>query len=89
MNPKESPYRQNSCIHFSVFILTKHKSTSLPPTPIAGTSVFAPMCLDNSVMKLWQKRITSLSDLPLGSKSAPPFPPSAMWLSYFKSLLEC
>jgi hypothetical protein len=34
-------------------------------------------------MKLWQKRITSLSDLPLGSKSAPPFPPPAMWLSYF------
>jgi hypothetical protein len=29
-------------------------------------------------MKLWQKRITSLSDLPLGSKSAPPFPPSAV-----------
>jgi hypothetical protein len=34
-------------------------------------------------MKLWQKRITSLSDLPLGSKSAPFPPPSAMWLSYF------
>jgi hypothetical protein len=35
-------------------------------------------------MKLWQKRITSLSDLPLGSKSAPLFHhPSAMWLSYF------
>ena len=26
-------------------------------------------------MKLWQKRITSASDLPCGSKSAPPLPP--------------
>ena len=26
-------------------------------------------------MKLWQKRMTSLSDLPLGSKSEPPLPP--------------
>jgi len=26
-------------------------------------------------MKLWQKRITSPSDLPLGSKSEPPLPP--------------
>src|ERR1017187_1063636 len=26
-------------------------------------------------MKLWQKRITSLSLLPLGSKSEPPLPP--------------
>ncbi len=26
-------------------------------------------------MKLWQKRITSASDLPLGSKSEPPLPP--------------
>ena len=26
-------------------------------------------------MKLWQKRMTSLSLLPLGSKSEPPLPP--------------
>ena len=26
-------------------------------------------------MKDWQKRMTSASDLPLGSKSAPPLPP--------------
>ena len=26
-------------------------------------------------MKLWQKRMTSASDLPLGSKSEPPLPP--------------
>ena len=26
-------------------------------------------------MKLWQKRITSASDLPFGSKSEPPLPP--------------
>ena len=26
-------------------------------------------------MKLWQKRITSLSDFPFGSKSDPPLPP--------------
>jgi len=33
------------------------------------------MCLLSSVMKAWQKRMTSLSDLPLGSKSQPPLPP--------------
>ena len=50
---------------------------SLPPTPMspAGISVFGPMCLNNSVIKLWQNLITSPSDLSLGSKSAPPFPP--------------
>ena len=41
----------------------------------AGTSVFGPMWRNSSLMKLWQKRITSLSDLPLGSKSQPPLPP--------------
>ncbi len=29
----------------------------------------------SSVMKLWQNRMTSPSDLPLGSKSQPPLPP--------------
>ncbi|CIV87963.1 Uncharacterised protein [Streptococcus pneumoniae] len=33
------------------------------------------MCFCNSVMKLWQKRITSASVLPLGLKSDPPLPP--------------
>mmetsp|Transcript_19807 Transcript_19807/g.55059 ORF Transcript_19807/g.55059 Transcript_19807/m.55059 type:complete len:212 (-) Transcript_19807:525-1160(-) len=41
----------------------------------AGTSVSAPMCLLSSVMKDWQKRITSPSERPLGSKSEPPLPP--------------
>ena len=41
----------------------------------AGTSVSGPICLHNSVIKLWQKLITSLSDFPFGSKSEPPFPP--------------
>ena len=41
----------------------------------AGTSVSAPICLKSSVIKLWQNAITSLSDLPLGSKSLPPLPP--------------
>ena len=41
----------------------------------AGTSVFGPMWRNSSLMKLWQKRITSLSLLPLGSKSEPPLPP--------------
>ena len=41
----------------------------------AGTSVSGPMCLHNSVIKDWQKLMTSLSDFPLGSKSEPPFPP--------------
>ena len=51
--------------------------TSRPPTPIspAGTSVFGPMWRYNSLMKLWQKRITSRSLFPFGSKSDPPFPP--------------
>ena len=33
------------------------------------------MCFESSVIKLWQKRITSPSDLPFGSKSEPPLPP--------------
>ena len=41
----------------------------------AGTSVSGPMWRCSSVIKDWQKRITSLSLLPLGSKSAPPLPP--------------
>ena len=41
----------------------------------AGTSVLAPMCLDSSRMKAKQNLRISLSDLPLGSKSAPPLPP--------------
>ncbi len=41
----------------------------------AGTSVSGPMWRNSSDMKLWQKRITSLSLLPLGSKSDPPLPP--------------
>ena len=50
---------------------------SRPPTPMspAGTSVFGPMWRASSVMNDWQKRMTSLSLLPLGSKSDPPFPP--------------
>ena len=41
----------------------------------AGTSVSGPMWRHSSVMKAWQKRITSRSDLPLGLKSEPPFAP--------------
>lgn len=41
----------------------------------AGTSVLAPMCLDSSRMNATQNLRISLSDLPLGSKSAPPLPP--------------
>ena len=37
--------------------------------------MLAPMWRYSSFMKLWQKRMTSLSDLPLGSKSLPPLPP--------------
>ena len=49
----------------------KRKPISRPPTPMspAGTSVLGPMWRKSSVMKLWQKRMTSLSLLPLGSKS--------------------
>jgi hypothetical protein len=42
---------------------------------VPGTSVLLPMCLQSSIMKELQKRLISLSDLPLGSKSEPPFPP--------------
>ena len=41
----------------------------------AGTSVSGPMWRCSSVMKDWQKRMTSLLLLPLGSKSEPPLPP--------------
>ena len=41
----------------------------------AGTSVSAPICLDSSRIKETQNLRISLSDLPLGSKSAPPLPP--------------
>ena len=41
----------------------------------AGTSVNWPMWRLSSVMKAWQKRMTSASDLPFGLKSEPPLPP--------------
>lgn len=41
----------------------------------AGTSVYSPRCRYSSVMKDWQKRITSASERPFGSKSLPPLPP--------------
>ena len=60
-----------------LLVLTIHVTDFSSPTPRspAGTSVEGPMCLYNSVMKAWQKRITSASDLPVGSKFAPPLPP--------------
>ena len=41
-------------------------------------------------MKLWQKRITSLSLLPFGSKSEPPLPPpiGSVVSEFLKHLLE-
>src|SRR5205814_5557812 len=55
----------------------KRYPISRPPTPMspAGTSVLGPMCRNSSVINDWQNRITSLSDLPFGSKSEPPLPP--------------
>ena len=55
----------------------KRKPISRPPTPMspAGTSVSAPMWRNSSLMKAWQKRMTSTSLLPFGSKSEPPLPP--------------
>ena len=55
----------------------KRNPISRPPTPMspAGTSVSGPMWRYSSLMKLWQKRMTSWSLLPLGSKSLPPLPP--------------
>src|SRR5690606_17226338 len=49
---------------------------SRAPTPIspAGTSIKDPMCRYNSVIKLWQNRITSALDRFLGLKSEPPLP---------------
>ena len=61
----------------------KNSLTTLPMGGGKGGSDFDPkgksdnevMCLQSSVMKDWQKRMTSLSLLPLGSKSEPPLPP--------------
>lgn len=55
----------------------KRYPISRPPTPIspAGTSVFGPIWRYSSVIKDWQKRMTSASLFPLGSKSLPPLPP--------------
>jgi hypothetical protein len=52
------------------------KPISRSPTPMspAGTSVCSPTWRYSSVMNDWQKRITSASLRPFGSKSAPPFP---------------
>ncbi len=41
----------------------------------AGTSTSGPMWRYSSVMNAWQKRMTSASLLPRGSKSEPPFAP--------------
>ena len=43
-----------------------------PDLVAAGTSQSGPICLQSSVIKLWQKRITSPSLFPLGSKSVEP-----------------
>jgi hypothetical protein len=53
-------------------VLAEQVADLAPPTPMspAGTSRLAPMCLLSSVMNAWQKRMTSPSLLPLGSKSA-------------------
>ena len=53
----------------------------------AGTSVSAPICLHNSVMKATQNLRISLSDFPLGSKSAPPFPPPMLTKWHVKTLV--
>ena len=49
------------------------------PTPMspAGTSTSGPMWRQSSFMKLWQKRMISVSLRPLGLKSLPPLPPAA------------
>src|SRR5690606_15896564 len=52
----------------------RHPRAATPMSP-AGMSRFSPMWRDSSVMKDWQKRITSALLLPLGSKSEPPLPP--------------
>ena len=40
----------------------------------AGTSTSGPMKRCSAVMKDWQNRMISASDLPVGSKSLPPLP---------------
>ena len=77
--PKVSPLPVSTPSYNPVILLycPKRYPTSLPPTPIspAGISVSLPMWRYSSVIKLWQKAITSRSDLPLGSKLEPPLPP--------------
>ena len=61
----------------SLLYMPKRNPISRAPTPMspAGTSVSGPMWRNSSHMKAWQKRITSLSLFPFGSKSDPPLPP--------------
>lgn len=65
--------------------VTSYRTIQNQPTPnverlrgegrVPGTSVSWPMCLKSSLIKETQNRLISASDLPLGSKSDPPFPP--------------
>ena len=61
----------------SFFAMPAMKPISRSPTPMspAGTSVSAPRWRTSPVASAWQKRMTSASLLPWGSKSAPPLPP--------------
>src|SRR5690606_2623373 len=77
--PQESPFPVSTPVNSLLILryIPNKNPTSRAQTPIspAGTSVLGPMWPYNSVIKLWQNRITSRSDFPLGSKSDPPFPP--------------
>src|SRR5574344_2670563 len=74
---KDLPVNVPSYLFANFLYIPNIYPISLPPTPIspAGTSVFAPICLVSSYINAWQNAIISLSLLPLGSKSLPPFPP--------------
>ena len=77
--PHEAPFPVKTPVKvlFSFLYIPNINPISLAPTPMspAGTSVLCPICRYSSVIKAWQKRMISLSDFPLGSKSDPPFPP--------------
>ena len=77
--PNEAPFPVNTPVNSFLRRLycPKRYPISRLPTPIspAGTSRLGPIWLYSYVIKLWQNRMTSVSDLPFGLKSEPPFPP--------------
>ena len=72
--PVQTFTSKNTCV-----LVTKTFVLAVEVTNFTSTNTDITCSLLNSVMKLWQKRMISLSDLPLGSKFDPPLPPPIGW----------